>query len=65
MELIIDLTGWIISITEMMSSNIIEQLPKESDDLSEKFIKTSGDLDDTIKALVGNTDMVDKKGKKT
>ena len=53
-----------------MSSNIIGPLPKESDNPSEKVRKTSGDLDDTKKALVtttdtvvkeGNTDMFDKK----
>ena len=54
-----------------MSSNIIGPFPKESDNPSEKFRKTSGDLDDTKKALItttatvvkeGNTDMVEKKG---
>ena len=55
-----------------MSSNIIGPLPKESYNTSEKFGKTSGDLDDTKKALIfttemvvkeGNTGMVEKKGK--
>ena len=55
-----------------MSSNISDQLPKKYDNLSEEVRKTSGDLDNTEKALVtttdtvtkeGNTDMVDKKGK--
>ena len=53
-----------------MSSNIIGPLPKEYDNPSEKVRKTSGDLDDTKKALVfttgmvvkeGNTDMLNKK----
>ena len=55
-----------------MSSNIIGPLPKEYDNPSEKVRKTSGDLDDTKKALVfttdnfvkeGNTDTVEKKVK--
>ena len=55
-----------------MSSNISDPLPKKSDNPSEKVIKTSGDLDETQKALVtttdtvvkeGNNDTVDKKGK--
>ena len=55
-----------------MSSNIIGSLPKESDNPSEKVIKTSGYLDYTKKALVftidtvvkeGNTNMVYKRGK--
>ena len=75
MELIIDLTGWRRSSTEIMSSNIIGLFPKEYDNPSEKVRKTNGNLDDTKKALVtntdtvfreGNTDMVDKdKEKKT
>ena len=53
-----------------MSSDIICPLPKEYDNPIENVRKTSGDLDDTKKALVfntdrvvkgGNTDMVDKK----
>ena len=56
-----------------MSSNISDPLPKKSDNPSEKVRKTSGDLDDTEKALVPttdtvvkevNTDMVDKKIRK-
>ena len=39
-----------------MSPNTISPLPKESDTPSEKVRKTSGDLDDTIYALVANTD---------
>ena len=55
-----------------MSSNIIVPLPNESDNPSEKVIKTGGGLDDTKNTLVttidtvvkeGNTDMVEKKGK--
>ena len=73
MELILDLTGWRRSSTEIMSSNIIGPLPKEYDNTSEKVRKTSGDSDDTKKALVtttitvvneGNTDTVDGKIKK-
>ena len=72
MELILDLTGWRISSTKIMSSNIIFPLPKESDNTSEKFRKTSGNLDDIKKTLVftteivikeRNNDMVDKKSK--
>ena len=56
-----------------MSSNISDPLPNKSDNPSEKVRKTSGDLDDTEKALVPttdtvlkelNTDMVDKKIRK-
>ena len=56
-----------------MSSNISDPLSKKCDNPSEKVRKTSGDLDDTKKALVFttdtvvknvNTDMVLKKGKK-
>ena len=56
-----------------MSSNIIEPLPKKSDKPSEKVIETSGNLDETKKALVtttetvvkeGSTDIVEKKGKR-
>ena len=70
MELILGLTGWGISITEIMTSNIIRPLPKESYNPSEKVRKTIGDLDDTKKTFVfttdtvikeENTDMVDKK----
>ena len=52
-----------------MSSNTIFPLPKESDTPSEKFRKTSEELDDTKHALVttnetyvkeGNNYMVDK-----
>ena len=55
-----------------MSSNISDPLPKKCDNPSEKVRKTSGDLDDTKKALVfttdtvvkeGNTHMLDKQGK--
>ena len=45
-----------------MSSNIIGPLPKEYDNTGEKFRKTSGDLDDTKKALVFTTETVSKKG---
>ena len=45
-----------------MSSNIIGSLPKESDNPSEKVIKTSGYLDYTKKALVFTTDTVSKEG---
>ena len=72
MELILELTEWRIPITEIMSSNISDPLPKRYDNPSEKVIKTSWDLDDTKQALVfttntvvkeGNTYMLDKKGK--
>ena len=55
-----------------MLSSISDPLPKKSDNTSEKVIKTSGDLDDTKKALFfttvtvtkeGNTDMLGKKVK--
>ena len=56
-----------------MSSNISDPLPKKSDNPGENIRKTSGDLDETKKALVTtnetfvkevNNDMVDKKRKK-
>ena len=62
MELILELKFWRRSITEIMLSNIIGPLLKESDNPSEKVIKTSGDLDDTKKSLVANNDMVIKEG---
>ena len=55
-----------------MSSNISEPLQNKCDNPSEKVRKTSGDWDETEKALVtstdtvvneGNTEMVDKKRK--
>ena len=67
--MIIELIGWRRSITEIMSSNIISPLPKESDTPSEKVRKTGGDLGYTKQTFVtttdtvvkeGNTDMVDK-----
>ena len=70
LELIQELTGWIIASTEIISSNTICPLSKESDNPSEKVRKTGGDLYDIKKTLVtttetfvkeGNTDMVDKK----
>ena len=73
MELILELKGWRRSSTEIISSNISDQLPKKSDNPSEKVRKTSGDLDDTKNKLVtttdtvikeGNTDILDKKGKR-
>ena len=58
--MILELTGWKRSRTEITSSNIIGPLPKESDTPSEKVRKTSGDLDDTNKALVNTTETVAK-----
>ena len=49
-----------ISSTEIMSSNIIDPLPKKYDTPSKKVRKTSGDLDETEKALVTTTDTVVK-----
>ena len=60
MELILDLIGWRISITEIISSNISNPLPKEYDNPSEKVRKTSGGLDETEKSLVPTTDTVFK-----
>ena len=62
MELILELTGWRISSTEIMSYNIIFPLHKESDSPSENVRKTSGDSDDTKKSLFFTTEMVVKKG---
>ena len=65
---------WIIASTEIISSNTICPLSKESDNPSEKVRKTGGDLYDIKKTLVtttetfvkeGNTDMVDKKKENT
>ena len=56
-----------------MSPNTSDPFPKKSDTPGEKVRKTSGDLDETEKALVnstdtavkeGNTEMVVKKGTK-
>ena len=46
-----------------MSSNIIFPLPKKSDHPSENVRKTSGDLDETGKALVTTTETVAKEKK--
>ena len=62
MELILELAGWIISITEIISSYIIRPLPKEYFYPSENVRKTSGYLDDTKNSLVFTNDMVVKKG---
>ena len=62
MELILYLTGWRRSSIEIVSSGIVDPLPKESDNPSKKVIKTSGDLDYTKNALVTTTDMVVKEG---
>ena len=43
-----------------MPSNIIGPFSKEYDNISEKVIKTSGDLDYTKKALVFTTDTIVK-----
>ena len=68
----LELTGWRVSSTESMSSNISDLLPKKSDNPSEKVSKTSLGLDDTKTPLVtttdtfvkeGNNNMVVKKGK--
>ena len=72
MELILELIGWRISSTEIVSSNISEPLPKKYYNPIERVRKKSEDLDNTEKALVAttdtvvkevNTDMVDKKRK--
>ena len=60
--MILELTGWRGSITETMSSNISDPLTKKYDNPSEKFRKTSGDLDYTKKALVTTTETVVKEG---
>ena len=62
MELILELTGWRRSITEIISSNIIGPFPKESDNPSKKVGQTSGYLDDTKKSLVFTTVRFPKKG---
>ena len=45
-----------------MSSNISDPFPKKSDNPSIIVIKTSGDLDETEKALVTTTNTVVKEG---
>ena len=45
-----------------MSSNISDPFPKKSDNPSIKVKKTSGDLDETKKALVTTTKTVVKEG---
>ena len=45
-----------------MSSNISDPFPKKSDNPIEKVRKTSGDLDETKKALVTTTDTFVKEG---
>ena len=62
MELIIELIAWIIPSTEIMSSNISEPLPNKFDNPIENVRKTSGNFDDTKKALVFTTDTVVKEG---
>ena len=62
MELILYLTGWIISSTEIVSSNISDPFPKKSDNPSEKVRKTSGYLYETEEALVTTNDTVFKEG---
>ena len=42
MELITELIGWIISSTEIMSSNTIGPLPKKSDNPSENIRRKGG-----------------------
>ena len=71
--MIIELTCWRISSTEIMYSNISYPLPNKYDNPSEKVRETSGNLDKTEKELVttiktfvkeGNTDMLKKKENK-
>ena len=73
LELIIELTRWRRSRTEIVSSNTLGLLTKKSDIPSEKVRKSSGDLDYIRKSLVttidtvvkeGTTDTFDKKGGK-
>ena len=45
-----------------MSPNTSDPFPKKSDTPGEKVRKTSGDLDETEKALVTTTDTVVKEG---
>ena len=45
-----------------MASNISDPLKNKSDNPSEKVRKTSGNLDETKKALVTTNDMVVKEG---
>ena len=45
-----------------MSYNISDPLPKKTDNSSEKVRKTRGDLDETKKELVTNTDTFVKEG---
>ena len=72
--MIIELTGWIRSSTESMSSNTIGPLPKKIIIQVNRLEKSSGDMDDIKKALVttidtfikeGNTVKGEKKGNKT
>ena len=63
MELILELTGWWRSITDIISPNISDPFPKKSYNPIEKDRKTSGELDDIKQALVTTTDTVVKKGK--
>ena len=58
--MILELTGWWISSTEIMPSNISDPFPNKSDNSSEKVIKTGGDSDETKNALITTTDMVVK-----
>ena len=56
------LTEYRRSSNEIMSSNISNPFPKKSDNPSISVRKKSGDLDETEKALVTNTDTVVKEG---
>ena len=62
MELIIGLNGWRRPSTDIMASNIRYPLLKKSYNPSEKVRKSSGDLDETEKALVTTTDTIVKEG---
>ena len=61
MELILEITRWRISSTEIMSSNTIGTLTKEPDNPSEKVRKKVGIL---MIPKIHCTDMVDIKKKK-
>ena len=60
MTLIMELTFWRGSSTEIMFSNISDPLPNKFDNPSENVGKTSGDLDETEKAWVTTTNTVVK-----
>ena len=60
--MILEITGWRRSSSGIILYCISDPFPKKSDNSSENYRKTSGDLGDTEKALVTTTETVFKEG---